>query len=158
KLVTGGTMYVEAVDHKPPGIAWLYTGIAGISAPYRIKYIRVFFVVLIALTGVLVGELAAGLTGAGRARVPGFLDVPLTATAVAPNTQAANTELVLTAPLTLAAAAMAVQSHQKRSSGALLWAIAAGAATGVATLFRYQAALAGLAWLASIGFARPRAH
>ena len=56
KLLTGGTMYVEAVDHKPPGIAWLYTGISGISAPYRIKYIRVFFVVLIALTGVLVGE------------------------------------------------------------------------------------------------------
>jgi MFS family permease len=158
KLLTGGTMYVEAVDHKPPGIAWLYTGISGISAPYRIKYIRVFFVVLIVLTGVLVGELAAGLTGDGRARVAGVLYVLLTATGFAPNTQAANTELVLNAPLTLAAAAMAVQSHQKRTSGALLWAIAAGAATGVATLFRYQAALAGLAWLASLGFARPRAH
>jgi 4-amino-4-deoxy-L-arabinose transferase-like glycosyltransferase len=158
RLLTGGVMYVDAVDHKPPGIAWLYTGISGISAPYRIKDIRVFFVVLITLTGVLVGELAAGLTGDARARVAGVIYVLLTATGFAPNTQAANTELVLNAPLTLAAASMAVLSRQQRSSGALLWAIAAGAATGVATLFRYQAALAGLAWLASLGFARPRAR
>src|SRR5262249_24420674 len=69
KLLTGGRMYVEAVDHKPPGIAWLYAGLAGISAPYRLKYIRIFFAVLIALTGVLIGEVAVGLTGDPRARV-----------------------------------------------------------------------------------------
>src|SRR5262249_32763772 len=60
KLTAGGIMYVDAVDHKPPGIAWLYAGIAGLSAPYQLKYIRVFFAVLIALTGVLIGEMAAG--------------------------------------------------------------------------------------------------
>ena len=53
KLLTGGTMYTDAVDHKPPGIVWLYTGIFRLSAPYQLRYIRVFFAVLIALTGVL---------------------------------------------------------------------------------------------------------
>src|SRR6516164_1273738 len=66
KLLAGGTMYVEAVDHKPPGIAWLYAGIAAISTPYQLKYIRAFFAVLIALTAGLIGELTAGLTGDPR--------------------------------------------------------------------------------------------
>src|SRR5262249_62249218 len=71
---------------------------------------------------------------------------------------AANTDLVLNAPLTLAAAAMVARARLTHWNRALLWAIVAGVATGVATLFRYQAALAGVAWLASIGLSRPRAH
>jgi hypothetical protein len=158
KLLTGGTMYTDAVDHKPPGIVWLYTGVFRLSAPYKVRYIRVFFAVLIALTGVLLGELTADLTGDPRARAAGVAYVLLTATGFATNTQAANTELVLNAPLALAAAAMAAVPRQQHWSRALLWAIAAGAATGVATVFRYQAALAGLAWLAWLGLARPRTH
>jgi hypothetical protein len=158
KLLTGGTMYTDAVDHKPPGIVWLYTGVFRLSAPYQLRYIRIFFAVLIALTGILLGELTADLTGDPRAQAAGVAYVLLTATGFATNTQAANTELVLNAPLTLAAAAMAALPRQQHWSRALLWAIAAGAATGVAMVFRYQAALAGLAWLAWLGLARPRSH
>src|SRR5215470_16281471 len=147
KLLAGGTMYTDAVDHKPPGIAWLYAGIYGLSAPYQLPSVRFVFIGLVTITGILLGELAAGLTGDPRARVAGALYVVLTATGFAPNTQAANTELVMNAPLTLAAGAMVVLLRQKEQSRALLWGIGAGAATGVASLFRYQAALAGLAWL-----------
>ena len=157
KLLAGGVMYADAVDHKPPGIAWVYAGIYGVSAPYRLWLVRVVFVALVTLTGILLGELAAGLTGEPRARVAGVFYVLLTATGFAPNTQAANTELVLNAPLALAAAATIALHRQQRWSRALFWAIVAGAATGVASLFRYQAAVAGLAWLASLGWARPRA-
>jgi hypothetical protein len=157
KLLAGGTMYTDAVDHKPPGIAWLYAGIYGISAPYELPYVRVVFIGLVTLTGILLGELAADLAGDPRARVAGVVYVLLTVTGFAPNTQAANTELVLNAPLTLAAAATVALRRQQHWSRALLWAIAAGVATGVASLFRYQAALAGLAWLVSLGTARPRA-
>jgi len=34
KLLTGGSMYTDAVDHKPPGIVWLYAGVFRLSAPY----------------------------------------------------------------------------------------------------------------------------
>jgi len=158
KLLASGTMYTDAVDHKPPGIAWLYAGIYGLSAPYQLPYVRFVFIALVTLTGILLGELAAGLAGDSRARVAGVLYVVLTATGFAPNTQAANTELVLNAPLTLAAAATVALLRQKERNQALLWGIAAGAATGVASLFRYQAALAGLAWLASLGASRPPTH
>jgi hypothetical protein len=157
KLLSGGVMYADAVDHKPPGIAWLYAGIYGVSAPYQIRLVRVVFIGLVTFTGILLGELAAGLAGDPRARAAGVFYVLLTATGFAPNTQAANTELVLNAPLALAAAAMVTLHRQKQWSPALFWAIVAGAATGVASLFRYQAALAGLAWLASLGWTRPRA-
>src|SRR5262249_33690731 len=152
----GGVMYADAVDHKPPGIAWLYAGIYGVSAPYRFWLVRVVFIALVTLTGILLGELAADLTGHSPARAAGVAYVLLTATGFAPNTQAATTELVLNAPLALAAAAMVALHRQRQWSRALPWAIAAGAATGVASLFRYHAALAGLAWLASLGWARPR--
>src|SRR5262249_36884922 len=66
------------------------------------------------------------------------------------------TELVLNAPLALAAAAMTARSRQRQWTGAFLCAIAAGAATGIAALFKYQAALAGVAWLASLWIERPR--
>jgi 4-amino-4-deoxy-L-arabinose transferase-like glycosyltransferase len=158
KLLSGGSMYVDAVDHKPPGIAWLYAGIYGISAPYRLQDIRILFVVLVALTGILVGELTVGLTGDARARVAGVLYVLLTVTGLAPNTQAANTELVLNAALALAAAAMVAHSREGRWTRGLLWAIAAGAATGIASLFKYQAAMAGVAWLVWLGIGRPRTH
>lgn len=151
-------MYIDAVDHKPPGIAWLYAGIYDISAPYQLRYVRVVFIALVTFTGILLGELTAGLTGDPRGRLAGILYVLLTATGFATNTMAANTELVLNAPLALAATAMAALQRQKAWSRALLWAIAAGAATGIASLFRYQAALAGLAWLASLGQTRPRTH
>jgi 4-amino-4-deoxy-L-arabinose transferase-like glycosyltransferase len=159
KLLAGGSMYADAVDHKPPGIAWLYAGIYEITAPYQLKYIRIFLAALIALTGILIGEVAVNSTGDARARAAGVIYVLLTATGFAPHTQAANTELVLNAPLALAAAAMAAQSPQKPWTRTLLLAVAAGAATGIAALFKYQAALAGLAWLAALLFIkRPRAH
>jgi 4-amino-4-deoxy-L-arabinose transferase-like glycosyltransferase len=158
KLLAGGSMYADAVDHKPPGIAWLYAGIYGTTAPYHLENIRVFLALLIALTGILIGEVAASSTGDARARVAGVIYVLLTATGFAPHTQAANAELVLNAPLALAAAAMAAQSPDKPWSRVLLLAIAAGAATGIAALFKYQAVLAGLAWLAALRIARPRTH
>src|SRR5262249_37090477 len=107
---------------------------------------------------ILLGELTADLTGDPRTRAAGVAYVLLTATGFATNTQAANTELVLNAPLLLAAAAMAALPRQQHWNRAVLYAIAAGAATGVAAVFRYQGALAGLAWLAWLGFARPRGH
>src|SRR5262245_34866554 len=148
KLRAGGTLYVDAVDHKPPGITYLYSAVSGIPTSYPLSSIRILIAALIALTGVLIGELTASLTGDARARAAGAFYVLLTATGFAPNTQAANTELVLNAPLAVAAVAMVAHARQPGWGRALLWAIVAGAATGVASLFKYQAALAGLAWLA----------
>ncbi|HVZ23007.1 MAG TPA: hypothetical protein VG871_18165, partial [Vicinamibacterales bacterium] len=99
KILAGGTMYVSAVDHKPPGIAWLYSGIYRIVGTYRLRWIRVLLALVVALTGVALGELTATLTADTYARTAGLLYVLLSVTGFAPNTQAANTELLLDLPL-----------------------------------------------------------
>ncbi|HUK35098.1 MAG TPA: glycosyltransferase family 39 protein [Vicinamibacterales bacterium] len=158
KLAAGGTMYVDAVDHKPPGIAWLYTGMFRVAGVYRMRWIRVLLAATVALTGIAVGELASGLTGQPLARVAGLLYVALSATGFAPNTQAANTELFANLPLTLAALAMFWQSRATRVVDTWAWALAAGIATAAATLFRYQVAVSGIAWLLSLAIPRRSRH
>ena len=158
KLVSGGVMYVDAVDHKPPGIAWLYAGMFRVGGLYRLRAIRVLLAAVVALTGIAVGELAAALTGEPLARIAGLLYVVLSATGFAPHTQAANTELFSNLPLTLAAVAMSKHVRASRSTHALMWASLAGACTAAATLFRYQAAIAGGAWLLSLFLPRRTTH
>jgi 4-amino-4-deoxy-L-arabinose transferase-like glycosyltransferase len=158
KIVSGGTMYVDAVDHKPPGIAWLYASMFRMDGLYRLRGIRVLLAATVALTGVAVAELTAALTGEPAARAAGLLYVVLSATGFAPNTQAANTELFANLPLTLAAIAMLKLSRAKRASHVWTWTLAAGIATAGATLFRYQAAIAGAAWLLSLVVPRRQPH
>jgi hypothetical protein len=158
KVLAGGVMYVDAVDHKPPGVTWLYAGVMRLAGVERIGRIRALLAALVALTGLLIGELAVTLTGESDGRIAGLLYVLVTTIGFAPNTQAANTELVLNAPLALAATAIVVYARQTRLVSAWRWALCAGIATGVAALFKYQAALAGLAWLAWISVQKPRMH
>jgi hypothetical protein len=158
KLVSGGVMYVDAVDHKPPGIAWLYAGMFRAGGLYRLRAIRLLLAAVVALTGIAVAELAAALTGEPLARIAGLLYVVLSATGFAPHTQAANTELFSNLPMTLAAVAMSKHTRASRPMQAWMWASLAGACTAAATLFRYQAAIAGGAWLLSLFLPRRTAH
>jgi hypothetical protein len=151
-------MYVDAVDHKPPGIAWLYAGAFRVGGLYDLRWIRVMLAATVALTGIAVAELAAGLIGSPLARVAGLLYVVLSATGFAPNTQAANTELFSNFPLTLAALAMLKQSRARGPANASLWALLAGVATTAATLLRYQVAIVGAAWLLSLFLPRRAPH
>jgi len=151
-------MYVDAVDHKPPGIAWLYATVFRVAGMYRVRWIRVLLAATVALTGIVLAEFAATLTGDPLARVAGLLYVVISATGFAPNTQAANTELFANLPLTVAALAMAKQSRTSAARRATAWALLAGVATAIATLFRYQVAIAGGAWLASLLMPRRSAH
>lgn len=147
KLLSGGRLYVDAVDHKPPAIATLYAEIFRLAGVYRIVWVRVVLIAAVSATGIALAELAVVLTGDRRARFAGLLYVAASATGFPDNVQAANTELFLNLPATLAALAAA---RMPMASGPLiagLLGVAAGALTGIAALFKYQAALAGLAWL-----------
>ena len=158
RLVSGGTMYVDAVDHKPPGIAWLYAAVFRVGGLYRMSWLRVILAATVALTGIAVAELAVQMTAEPLARVAGVLYVVLSATGFAPNTQAANTELFANLPLTLAALAMWKQSGASGRTNAAMWALLAGLLTAAATLFRYQVAIAGAAWFLSLFIPRRSTH
>ena len=151
RVDAGGAMYADAVDHKPPGIVSTYAAVFYLAGTNRLADVRLLLVLVVALTGIAVGELAVRLVGAPHARVAGVLYVLASATGFPDNVQAANTELFLNLPLTLAAIAAAMAVSTGSAVQALGFGAAAGALTGGAALFKYQAALAGLAWLWSAG-------
>jgi competence protein ComEC len=147
RVAAGGTMYADAVDHKPPGIVSTYAAIFRVAGVYRLAAVRVALIFVVALTGILVGELAAGVAGNPAARLAGVLYVLASATGFPDNVQAANTELFLNLPLVAASIAVVAAHSAGSAKRALLLSLAAGALTGAAALFKYQAAIAGLAWL-----------
>ena len=147
KLLSGGRMYVDAIDHKPPGIAMLYSAIFRVAGLYRMLPIRLVLIAVVAATGIALGELAVAATGDRRARIAGLLYVVASATGLPDNVQAANAELWLNLPLSLAALAVVRVPAASGAIAAGLLGLAAGALTGTAALFKYQAAVAGVAWL-----------
>jgi hypothetical protein len=147
KLLSGGRMYVDAIDHKPPGIATLYAAIFRLAGVYHMIPVRLVLIAVVAATGIALAELAVVLTGDRRARIAGLLYVLASATGLPDNVQAANAELFLNLPSSLAALAAARLPAARGALRAGLLGITAGALTGGAALFKYQAALAGLAWL-----------
>ena len=147
KLLSGGRMYVDAVDHKPPAIAMLYAAIFRVAGQYHMLPVRLTLIAAVAATGIALGELAVAMTGDRRARIAGLLYVALSATGLPDNVQAANTELFLNLPLSLAALAVVRVPSASGAIAAGLLGVVAGALTGTAALFKYQAALAGAAWL-----------
>lgn len=159
RVAEGGAMYTDAIDHKPPGIVTVYAAVFSAFGPYRLAAVRGLLVVVVALTGIAVGELALLVTGDPRAGIAGVLYVLASSTGFPDNVQPANTELFLNLPLTLAAIAMATALRAQTVRRVWLLATLAGALTGLAGLFKYQAALAGLAWVATLWAmrARPRA-
>jgi hypothetical protein len=147
RIVHGGSMYVDAVDHKPPAIVTLYADVFAVAGPYRLASVRALLVLVVGLTGIAVGELAVLLTGDPRTCMAGVLYVLASATGFPDNVQPANTELFLNLPLTIAAIAAVAATSARSTPRALVLGVTAGALTGGAALFKYQAALAGLAWL-----------
>jgi len=53
RVSAGGTLYVDAVDRKPPGLIWTYQGIASLFGTWNIHAIHFVFLLLSALISML---------------------------------------------------------------------------------------------------------
>jgi hypothetical protein len=137
RILRGALPYHGAVDHKPVGIELTYALVYGAFGTCDIRLVRALLVCAIAATGWLLGAMAARIGGRPEARWVGAIYVLLTVAGMPSDVQAANAELVLNLPLALAAWC----ALDRR------W-LAAGVLTALAGFFKYQAVLAGAAWLA----------
>ncbi len=144
KLLSGSLFYVGAVDHKPPGIAMTYAAVFWLTGRYNLFFVRLLLVAVVVATSVLIGETARRVYRSPRARIAGLLYAAASAIGLPGDMQAANTELFLNLPL--AAAAFLVAGAESEGIAAF---VAAGFLTGIAALFKYQAAAAGVAWAAA---------
>lgn len=144
----GGVMYKDALDHKPPGLAYTYAAvqrITGTTAPSELGLLAVHAL------GVLVAVLTAwGLTLVARQFLPPALAAwPALVYAVSSSAKfawdgvAVNGEVLMNLPTVFALWAVL---RGRTGRGALGWDVLAGALVGVAALFKWQGLVLGLAF------------
>jgi hypothetical protein len=157
KMLAGSLFYVGAVDHKPPGIALTYAFVFWLTGQYRLLFVRILLLAVVAATSVLIGETARLLYGSPRARIAGVLYALASATGVPGDMLAANTELFLNLPLAaaglLVVRALADDSDRLWPAATVTALAGAGALTGIAALFKYQAAAAVVGWALAVSAA-----
>jgi hypothetical protein len=162
RILAGACPYVSAVDHKPVGIEMVYAAVYALPGHLGLHGVRAFFLVLVYLTALLLGEIAARLTDPEReknearaiGRTATLAYVLASAWGFASDVQAANTELLLNLPLALAALlCLRAARGDAPFSGAAL----AGALVGLAGLCKYQSALVGGGFAAFVFLTAPSA-
>lgn len=145
----GGVMYRDAVDHKPPGLVYVYAAVERWAGPHASTASRMGAVHLLGLLAALLTSL--GLFGLARPRLRELAWVPPLLYALASTAKCAydglavNGELLMNVPTVFAVWAVLVALESK---GARRFAldVCAGALVGVAGLFKWQAMVTGLAF------------
>jgi len=147
RILEGALPYHSAVDHKPIGIEILYASIYALFGRNKLIFVRIFLLVIVAMTGYTMGRLCEKLLNKPQARYAGVFYVLCSTWGLPSDTQAANTELFLNFPITLAGFLIFRKiSDEKTDWKQSLNFSGAGILTAVAGMFKYQASLAGIAW------------
>ncbi len=144
----GGRLYVDVLDRKPPVLPWLYALSQWALGSVDLRLLRLFVVLAVAATGVVVVVLAARLGASpGAAALAGALLVLGTAAFPPPDAQAANFELFALLPSALAVL-LAVSSRDRGPGARLGLLFAAGVMVGIAGMIKqpFLVMLAPVGW------------
>ncbi len=137
-VAAGGRLYVDAVDHKPPAIYWLYgaaSRLAGDRADMALVHALLILVVWATalVLGAVTRRLAPDTPHADRAAA--LLYVVFTTTMISFDSLAANAELWMMLPASLSVLLVLDERVDWRR------ALAAGVLLSAAAAFKYQAAV-----------------
>jgi hypothetical protein len=140
ELNSGGAFYRDVVDHKSPGIYFIYALIYRVAGAYNQTAVHLVLILVAALTAYCVGLCAQEFFGARAGRFAGPLYAAVSVIGPANDFQAANTELFMNLPVVAAlwlGARLWVRQRAPRIEVAAM-----GLLLGAAILVRPQAALA----------------
>jgi len=140
ELNAGGAFYRDVVDHKSPGIYFIYALIYRVAGAYNQTAVHLVLILVATLTAYFVGLLAQEFFGARTGRWAGPLYAIASVIGPANDFQAANTELFMNLPVVAAlwlGARLWVRQRAERIEVAAM-----GLLVGAAILIRPQAALA----------------
>jgi 4-amino-4-deoxy-L-arabinose transferase-like glycosyltransferase len=140
ELNSGGAFYRDVVDHKAPGIYFIYAFIYRLAGAYNQTAVHVVLVLVVALTAYFLGLVAQEFFGGRAGRWAGTLYAITSVIGPANDFQAANTELFMNLPVV--AAFWLCARQWVRQGASRLEAAGMGLLVGVAILIRAQAALA----------------
>jgi hypothetical protein len=152
RILAGATPFASAVDHKPPGAELTYAAVYRVFGSNHITPVHLLLMLVVVLTAGTLSEVATVLGAGPWSRWAGVLYAVGSTLGPPGDMQPANTELLLNLPLTLAAwcVAVAIVSNRRVRTPGTALLLSAGAFTGLAAFYKYQAALAGLAWVAAL--------
>lgn len=142
RLLDGGAFFRDVVDHKPPGIYWIYAFIFRLFGAFNVSAVHLTLIVVVALTAYFVGRSAHELFGVQAARWAAALYVATTVVGPPNDFQAANSELFVNLPLAVAFWLTARSFVRDRVSP--ISAFGMGLSLGLAALIRPQAAWSAL--------------
>lgn len=153
-VVRGGTMYRDTVDHKPPGLTYTYSAVRelvthlGGSFGAVMASVHLLGIAVVVLTCITLHAIALEVLEPRLAALPALLYAFASAASVPPDSLAVNGELLMNLPTALAVlSALRATREDTRTGTRLALDVAAGALTGVAALYKYQAVLVGLSFV-----------
>lgn len=139
ELNAGGAFYRDFVDHKAPGIYFIYALIYRVAGAYNQTAVHAVLLLVAALSAYVVGRLAQELFGGRVGRWAGTLYVVGSVIGPANDFQAANTELFTNLPL--AASLWLCARLWVRPRTGLVETAVMGLCVGIAIVIRPQSAL-----------------
>jgi hypothetical protein len=156
-ITSGGVMYRDTVDHKPPGLAYTYAAVRAVApGDWAMPLVHVLGLGVAAATAAAIYAVARRLGGAMRehAGAAAILYAAASTTMQPVDGLAVNGELMMNLPTVLAVWAVLAARAAPRWRASLI-DLAAGALVGGAALYKYQAAIVLVAFVALVP--RPRA-
>jgi len=139
-LLDGHTLYVGAVDHKPPMLALTYAAIYAGVGRYAIHWVHAISIVVVAATGLLIGAVgrSGGVTRL-EARVASLAFVVFFSIGPGRDVLAADGELFMLLP-SVAAVGLVARDQMGHARAQAPRYLLAGILAAVASLYKYQAA------------------
>ena len=147
EVASGGVMYRDVVDHKPPGLTYTYAALRIVFGDAPIWW-AVHALGLVVMLGTMTALFGIGRHLLSDRRiwfVPPLLYALVTAAKQPVDALAVNGELLMNLPLALAV--WLALRPGARGARRIALDLAVGALVGVAALYKYQASVLGLALL-----------
>ncbi len=152
-VTSGGVMYRDVVDHKPPGLTYTYSLTRwvgdlldpGSPGAHAMDLLHLVGILAVVLTCVGLYPVGRRLLRPGLAGLPPLLYALVSAAKQPSDSLAVNGELMMNLPTIVSVGAVLAAERQVGVRRALLHLLA-GALCGVAVLYKYQAGLFGLAF------------
>ncbi|MFL6212626.1 MAG: ArnT family glycosyltransferase [Blastocatellia bacterium] len=136
RLLEGARLYADVVTDKPPGATLFYATVFALFGR-SMKTVHLAATVWNFATAVVVYLITARVHGKRTALWAALLFVYFTTNYFTQDTMAANTELLLALPYTLAFACfLRAFSDEQRTARQILWLVGAGVMTGLAAMFK----------------------
>lgn len=150
----GGVMYRDTVDHKPPGLVYTYAAVRSVvehlggGFPTVLAGVHLLGLAFVVATCWALHRVARHVLEERLWGLPPLLYALVSAANIAPDSLAVNGEMLMALPTVLAVwCTLAAAGDGRTARRVLLWLLG-GAFCGIAALYKYQAALVGLALLA----------